>query len=54
MKKGGMTTLAGLTGSTGSGTFGNLKAKPIKSSVGRGMTRRKAIPKRSIGFSYKK
>lgn len=37
-----------------SGVFGNLKAKPIKSTGNRGMTRRKGIPKRSAGFSYKK
>lgn len=51
MNKGGMTTL---TGSTGLGSFGKLKAKPIKSTAGRGFTRRKAVPKRSMGFSYKK
>lgn len=52
MNKGGMTTL---TGSTGTGTFGTLKAKPIKSaSFGRGLTRRKAMPKRSFSSSYKK
>lgn len=51
MDKGGMTSL---TGQTGSGSFGKLKAKPIKSTSGRGLTRRKAVPKRSMGFSYKK
>ncbi len=32
----------------------NLKAKQIKSTGNRGFTRRKAVPKRSMGFSYKK
>lgn len=51
MDKGGMTSL---TGATGSGSFGKLKAKPIKSTGSRSFTRRKAVPKRSMGFSYKK
>lgn len=39
----------------GSGLFGNLKAKQIKAAPSnRGMTRRKGIPKRSMGSSYKK
>lgn len=51
MDKGGMTSL---TGSTGPSAFGKLKAKPIKSTGSRSFTRRKGIPKRSTGFSYKK
>lgn len=52
MNKGGMTSL---TGSTGSGAFGKLKARPIKTTASsRSFTRRKAVPKRSMGFSYKK
>jgi hypothetical protein len=51
MLKGSMTTLE----KPGSGIFGNLKAKQIKTaSSNRGMTRRKGIPKRSMGSSFKK
>jgi hypothetical protein len=50
MKKGGMTAITG-----GNSQFGNLKAKPIKSSTSnRGFTRQKGIGKRSMSFSYKK
>lgn len=50
MKKGGMTALA-----PGVSQFGNLKAKPIKSTTtNRGVTRQKGIAKRSMSFSYKK
>lgn len=50
MKKGGMTSLGGSTSQ-----FGNLKAKPIKSTTSnRGLTRQKGVAKRSMSFSYKK
>ncbi len=49
MRKGGMSMI----GKMDSG-MDNLKAKQIKSTSNRGITRRKAVPKRSMGFSYKK
>ncbi len=50
MNKEGMT----MVGKIDSGLT-NLKAKVIKTpAANRGFTRRKAIPKRSSGFSYKK
>ena len=49
MNKGGMTVI----GKIDSG-MGNLKAKPIKTPGSRGITRKQALPKRSMGFSYKK
>ncbi len=46
-----MTTIA----KPGSSLFGNLKAKQIKAApANRSFTRRKGIPKRSMGSSYKK
>jgi hypothetical protein len=49
MKKGGMTAITG-----SSSQFGNLKAKPIKASASRGVTKQRGMAKRSMSFSYKK
>jgi hypothetical protein len=40
--------------SSGKSLMTNLTAKPIKTPGARGFTRKKALPKRSMGFSYKK
>lgn len=49
MKKGGMTSITGTHSQ-----FKNLKAKPIKASASRGLTKQRGMAKRSMSFSYKK
>lgn len=49
VKKGGMTAITG-----NHSQFSNLKAKPIKASATRGVTKARGMAKRSMSFSYKK
>lgn len=50
-----MANTSGMQGPSSKNSLGvKMNLKPIKTPGSRGFTRKKALPKRSMGFSYKK